>query len=93
MGKCKFLVLVDYQHGGCGFIVYAKSRDELEKALKIHSPDRGIMLIDNNIDEHPLVKYLGKNIDVYDLDKPSGLLQICITQSQRYFSDSKIVIP
>ncbi len=86
MDKQKFLVIVDYSHGGFGFIVYAKKKSGLEEALKVNSPGRGIEIIEENIDEHPLVQYLGKKIEVYDLDNPTGLLQRCITESIRYFT-------
>ncbi len=86
MNKQRFLVLVDYTHGGFGYIVYAKRKCDLEEMLKVKSPCRGITIIDENIDEHPLVQYLGEKIKVYDLDNPSGLLKSCIASSPRYFT-------
>ncbi len=82
MDKQRFLVLADYTHGGFGFIAYAKRKCDLEEALKVSSPYRGIMIID----EHPLVQYLGEKIEIYDLDSPTGLLQSCITESIRDFT-------
>ena len=74
MSDKRYLVLVDYTHGGFGFIVYAPNKKDLEKALTANSPDRGIEIIDRDIDEHPLVRYLGKRIESYKLDFPRGLL-------------------
>lgn len=75
MDKKKFLVIVDYSHGGFGFIVYAYKKDDLELALNTGGRDRGIKIIDKDIEEHPLVQYLGEKIEFYDLNNPDGLLK------------------
>lgn len=75
MTKERFLVLVDYQHAGYGFIVLANSRKDVEETLHVERPDCGITVIDRDIDSHPLVKYMGDSMEVHELEKPAGLLK------------------
>lgn len=69
----RFLVIVDYQHAGFGFLVDAPSKESLEQAVGARD-DPGTEVIEDGIAEHPLVRYEGERMDVYDLQSPAGTL-------------------
>lgn len=57
----KFLVLHDYGQGGSAIIVYAQSLDQVKSQ---YPHDR---VIDTDIEDHPVVKFLGDRIHVLDI--------------------------
>jgi len=76
MEKKLYLVIVDYTHGGFGFGVYANSKEDLKSFLEVGGPlgGRGISIVDENIENHPLVVGLGEKLNIYNIDEPEGLL-------------------
>ncbi|MEM1153971.1 MAG: hypothetical protein AAGI44_07505 [Pseudomonadota bacterium] len=79
----RFLVLVDYQSGGYAILVYASSKGELEYALGADLPGCGILVIDKDIDQHPLIADLGLRMLTYHLSSPTGTLLSLISKARQ----------
>lgn len=60
----KYLVIHDYQSGGVGFYVLA---DSIEQVIEHFAPPYN-QVIEKDIEEHPLVKFMGDKISCYDID-------------------------
>lgn len=78
----RFLVIEDYQSGGFGLIVYAPNEEALKNAVRADELRRGISIISEGIDEHPLVKFYGDKIEICYLDDPQGLLKVMIKSAK-----------
>ena len=70
--KQRFLIIHDYQTGGCGFFHYAYDRQEVEKIYDtVHKCDT--IFDGDDVLNHSYTKFLrnaGKGILTYDVDFP-----------------------